>query len=137
MSASAIIPTMRYHDARRMIGWLEDAFGFRPVLIVDGEDGSVAHAQLILGDAMIMIGDARDDAFGANQQPAQRGQPVNQSAYLVVEDPDALYESADAAGAEIVEDLTDADYGGRGFVCRDPEGQLWSFGSYDPWADAR
>ncbi|WP_348770347.1 VOC family protein [Pseudomonas aeruginosa] len=57
-----------------------------------------------------------------------------QSLYLVVADPDALFRSAQAAGAEIVIDIKDEDYGGRGFTCRDPEGHVWSFGSYDPWA---
>jgi len=44
-----------------------------------------------------------------------------------------LYQRAKAAGAEIVMDIKDEDYGGRGFWCRDPEGHLWSFGTYDPW----
>ncbi len=52
----------------------------------------------------------------------------------MVADPDALFRSAQAAGAEIVIDIKDEDYGGRGFTCRDPEGHVWSFGSYDPWA---
>ena len=56
--------------------------------------------------------------------------------YIVVEDPDALHDRAVAAGAEILIGLKDEDYGGRGFTCRDPEGQLWNIGSYDPWAGA-
>ena len=130
----SIIPTMRYNDAIHMIDWLCATFGFVRHLVVDDEAGGVAHAQLVLGDGMIMLGSARDDAFGALQTPPDRGHPVSQSAYIVVADADALYRSAIGAGAEIVYDIRDEDYGGRGFSCRDPEGQLWNFGTYDPWA---
>jgi uncharacterized glyoxalase superfamily protein PhnB len=61
---------------------------------------------------------------------------VTQSSYVVVADPDAHYRTAKAAGAEIVMDIVDQDYGGRGYTCRDLEGHVWSFGSYDPWIEA-
>ena len=133
--ASVIIPTMRYRDAAAMIDWLCEVFGFdRNLIVADGSSG-IAHAQLTLGGAMIMLGSMRDDEFGRLQVPADPGQPVNQSAYIVVSDPDRVYERAKAAGAVIVYDIRDEDYGGRGFSCRDPEGQLWNVGSYDPWLD--
>ncbi len=135
MTATAIIPTMRYRNARRMIDWLGAAFHFRPHMIVDGEGGRIEHAQLVLGKAMIMLGDHRDDDFGALQRPADMGAAVNQSPYVVIADVDAVYASAKAAGADIVVEIHDPEYGGRMFSCRDPEGQLWNFGSYDPWAD--
>jgi uncharacterized glyoxalase superfamily protein PhnB len=53
---------------------------------------------------------------------------------VIVPDADAHYERAKAAGAAIVYDIRDEDYGGRGYSCRDPEGHLWNFGTYDPWA---
>ena len=53
---------------------------------------------------------------------------------IVVDDADKHYARAVAAGAEIVMEIRDEDYGGRGYSCRDPEGHLWNFGSYDPWA---
>ena len=53
----------------------------------------------------------------------------------IVTDADAIYSQAKAAGAEILLDTKDEDYGGRGFTCRDPEGHLWSVGTYDPWAE--
>jgi uncharacterized glyoxalase superfamily protein PhnB len=136
VTASYAIPTMRYRDAKRMADWLGEAFGFKPFLIVDDGLGGISHAQLVLGQAMIMVGDARDDDFGAFQQPATPGEPVNQSAYIVVEEIEEIYETAEAAGAEIVQELDDAEHGGQFFACRDPEGQLWNFGSYDPWAEA-
>ncbi|SLN77708.1 VOC family protein [Oceanibacterium hippocampi] len=131
---TTIIPTMRYRDAAAMIDWLGRAFGFERHLVVEDGAGGIAHAQLVRGEAMIMLGSARDDAFGRLQQPPADLGGTTQSAYLVVTDPDAVHGTAKAAGAEIVMPLVDNDYGGRGFSARDPEGHLWNFGSYDPWA---
>lgn len=131
--ASSIIPTMRYRDARTMIAWLCDTFGFQRHAVHEGEDGGIVHAELVLGDGMVMLGDARDDAFGALQAPPAGDKPVTQSPYVVVEDIEQLYAAARAAGATIVMDLRDQSYGSREFSCRDPEGQLWNFGTYDPW----
>ncbi len=58
-----------------------------------------------------------------------------QSIYIIVDDADAHHARAKAAGAEIVMEVADQDYGGRLYSCRDPEGHLWNFGTYDPWAD--
>jgi uncharacterized glyoxalase superfamily protein PhnB len=132
-----IIPTLRYHDARAAIDWLGRAFGFREHLVVPGEGDTVAHAQLVYGNGMIMLGSARDDEFGAWQQPpAGPDAPVNQSPYIVVPDVDEHHARAVAAGATVVMEPADQDYGGRLYSCRDPEGNLWNFGSYDPWAEA-
>ena len=96
--------------------------------------GGIAHAQLTFDNAMIMLGTARDDEFGKLQPaPAILG-GTTQSPYIVVPDADAAFERAKSAGAEIVVEIADQDYGGRVFSCRDPEGHLWNFGSYDPWA---
>ncbi|WP_171174874.1 VOC family protein [Ruegeria sp. HKCCD8929] len=133
MKGSNIIPTIRYEDAPRMIEWLCGAFGFdRHLVVDDGHDG-IAHAQLTLGNAMIMLGSARDDAFGAFQTTARSLGGISQSPYIVVDDVDYVCEKARAAGAEITMEPKDEDYGGRVFSCRDPEGQLWNFGTYDPW----
>ena len=132
--SSVIIPTMRYRDATSMIDWLCSAFGFHRHLVVEDGTGGIAHAQLTLGNSMVMLGTARDDAFGTLMQTAETLGGVSQSAYVIVGDVDALCARAEAAGAEILIGPQDEDYGGRGFTCRDPEGQLWNFGSYDPWA---
>ena len=130
---STIIPTMRYLDAPKMIRWLNEAFGFEKHFVVDDGKGGIAHAQLTLGGGMIMLGTARDDEFGRLQStPAALG-GTTQSPYIVVADADAVCARATAAGAEIVRAIQDEDYGGRAFSCRDPEGQLWNFGTYDPW----
>ena len=132
-----VIPTLRYHDAAAAIDWLCRAFGFDRHLVVPGDAGTIAHAQLSFGNGMIMLGSARDDDFGKLQRtPTQLGGFATQSPYIVVEDPDEHYARARAAGAEIVLEIQDEDYGGRGYSCRDPEGHLWNFGSYDPWSEA-
>ncbi len=129
-----VIPTLRYRDAAAAIDWLCEAFGFERHLVVPGEDGTIAHAQLTCGNGMVMVGSALDDDFGKLQKtPADVGGVGTQSAYIIVPDADAHYDRAKAAGAAIVYDIRDEDYGGRGYSCRDPEGHLWNFGTYDPF----
>lgn len=99
-----------------------------------GEDGTVAHAQLSFGNGMIMVGSVQDSAFGRlMKQPDEIGGAETQSSYVIVSDADAIYARAKAAKAEIMLDIKDEDYGGRGFTCRDLKGRLWTFGTYDPW----
>lgn len=136
-TVATVIPTLRYRDAAAAIEWLCKAFGFEKHLVVPGENGSIAHAQLVFGNGMIMLGSARDDEFGDLQQPPSNvGGGVSQSPYIIVEDVDKHYARAIAAGAEIVMEIKDEAYGGRSYSCRDPEGFLWNFGSYDPWRAA-
>ena len=135
-SHATIIPTLRYRDAASAIDWLCKAFGFEAHLVVPGEGGAIAHAQLVRGNGMIMLGSAGDDEFGRLQQPLDRPDaPVSQSPYIIVADVDAHHATAVAAGAQVVMAPKDEDYGGRGYSCRDPEGNLWNFGSYDPWEE--
>ena len=130
-----VIPTLRYRDAAAAIEWLCRAFGFERHLVVPGEEGTIAHAQLRFGNGMIMLGSARDDELGRwLVPPREAGGDGTQSAYVIVADPDAHHARAVAAGARIVLPLVDEDYGGRGYSCLDPEGHVWSFGSYDPWS---
>ena len=131
---SAVIPSFRYDDAPGMIDFLCDAFGFERNLVVPDGDGGIAHAQLTLGGGMIMLGSAREDDFGDLVSTAKAAGAITSSAYVVVPDVDAHCARARAAGAEIVMAPADQDYGGRLYAARDPEGQLWNFGSYDPWA---
>ena len=84
-----------------------------------------------------MLGSARGDEYGQLvAPPSDVGTTVTQSPYIIVMDADAHYTRAKAAGAEILFDIADQDYGGRAYTCRDPEGHIWNFGSYDPWHDA-
>jgi len=128
-----VVPCMRYRDAPAAIEWLCDTFGFEPQLVVPNEDGTIAHAQLAFGNSMIMLGSVFDTEFGRlMKQPAEIGHFVTQSTYLVVNNADLVYGRALEAGAKILLDIKDEDYGGRGFTCRDPEGHVWSIGTYDP-----
>ena len=132
--ATSAIPSLRYRDAHIAIEWLCEAFGFQKHLVVPAEDGGVGHAQLVWGETMVMVSSMRDDEFGALLASAQDAGGSTQSTYFVVEAIDAHYARAVAAGAEIVMAIRDEDYGGRVYSAKDPEGNLWNFGSYDPWS---
>lgn len=119
-----LYPSLRYNDARAAHQWLQDAFGFEPVTLYEDDSGDVAHAEMRWGADLIMFGSARDGRY------ADR---VGQGwVYVTCDDPDALYARAKAAGAEITMELTDQEYGSRDFAARDPEGNHWSFGTYEP-----
>ena len=129
------IPTMRYRDARAAIGFLCEVFGFEKHAVYDGKDGAIAHAELTLGNGMVMLGSLVENEYGQNiAQPGELGGRETQSPYLVVSDADAVHARAVSAGFEMVLDIADQDFGGRAFTCRDPEGHLWNVGTYDPWA---
>jgi len=127
--APRIYPTFRYRDAAKMIDWLEKAFGFKAhARYMDGD--KVAHAQISFGASMIMLGSVRDDEYG--RMVGGPGNNGGKSIYVAVEDADVAYERAKKAGAKILEQPADRDYGSREFICADPEGNIWSFGTYWP-----
>ncbi len=133
-TTSTIIPCLRYRDAHAAIAWLCDAFGFqKQVMYAEGD--IVHHAQLTFGNGMVMLGSTDRGSDWGRQivQPEHIDLRETQSPCVIVTDADAHYARAKAAGALIVLDLADQDYGGRGYACKDPEGHLWWFGSYDPW----
>ena len=133
-TTSTIIPCLRYRDAPAAIEWLCRAFGFEKNAVY-AEGDIVHHAQLTFGNGMIMLGstDTASDWGRQIAQPSDIGSRETQSPCVVVTDADTHYAQAKAAGAVIVMDIADQPYGGRGYSCRDPEGHLWWFGSYDPW----
>ena len=136
-TATTVIPGLRYQDAPKAIDWLCRAFGFEKHLVVTGEADSIAHAQLTFGNGMIMLGSAGKHGGGFDELMRTPGQVDNantQALYVIAEDCRAHFEQARAAGAEIVLELKEQDYGGSGYTCRDTEGYVWSFGDYDPWA---
>ena len=131
---ATVIPVLRYRNAPAAIDWLCRTFGFEKHLIVPEGDGRIAHAQLGFGNGMIMLASVTDTEFGRlMKQPDEVGGCETATIYAVVSDADAVYARAKAAGAAILLDIKDEDYGGRGFSCRDLEGHIWSFGTYDPW----
>ena len=117
------IPSLRYRDPKAAIDFLQKAFGFEPKEVYE-DGGTVVHAELVYDGGMVMLGAQRDDTYGDH---------VGQGwTYVVVDDADAHHDRAKAAGAEIVRPLEDQDYGSRDYSARDPEGNLWSFGTYSP-----
>ena len=137
---SAVIPGMRYRDCLAAIEWLCTALGFEKHAVYMGQGNSVMHAELTFGNGMIMLGSADNNQSPSSKeitQPEAIGGKVTQAPYLVVADCDGLYERAKAAGATVVAELREMDYGGKAFSCKDPEGHLWHFGGYDPWEAQR
>ena len=127
-SPTQVWPTLRARDARALIRFLVDAFGFEET-VVYGDGDRVDHAQLSwpLGGG-IMLGSARaSSSDGEDNWPLR---PGSFGAYVVTSDPDALFARATAAGAQVLQGLHDTDYGSRDFAVRDPEGNRWSFGTY-------
>ncbi len=129
-----IIPGMRYRDAHAAIEWLCDVLGFERRMVVPDGEGGVAHAELTLGGGMIMLGSDQGNADDFVVAPTPEG-TLTQNAYIVVSEIEAAYKRAKDAGANIVSELEEQHYGGSLFSVRDPEGQLWHLGSYDPWAE--
>ncbi len=114
-----IYPFMRFADANAALEWLSRAFGFEENVVY--RNGNVIqHAQVALGPGIVMLGqgDPKD--------------PTSCGVYVAVEDVDAHYERAKAAGAEIIREIEDTDYESREYTARDPEGHVWSFGTYHP-----
>ena len=125
---TAVWPILAFRDAHAAIAFLVDAFGFeqRTVYSRDDDPSVVEHAELrwpLGGGIMCGTAGKDDSAFG-------RRASGNDSVYVVCDDPDTLFERATERGAEVVRGLADEDYGSRGFTVRDPDGNLWSFGTY-------
>jgi uncharacterized glyoxalase superfamily protein PhnB len=123
-----IFPCLFYKDARAAIEWLNRAFGFEATAVYPEEGEIVAHAELRYRGGHVMLGSV--DGHGPDDPLDRR--PGAETIYVVVDDPDAHFERASKAGAEIIMGLTDEDYGSRGYTAKDPEGNIWSFGTYGP-----
>jgi uncharacterized glyoxalase superfamily protein PhnB len=121
-----LLPVLQYRDLPAAIAWLKRAFGFAEHEISCAEDGTVLHAMLRFGDALIMLGPVRTDPRGGTNTEAQ-------TCYLVVDNVEKHYADAKAAGADILFELQHVDFGGCGYSCADPGGHIWNFGTYDPF----
>ena len=126
-----IFPILRYADARAAIRWLCMAFGFRERFSVPDTGPFVRHAQLSLGTSLIMLGSVRDDGL---QTPQALG-AATQALCVYVPDLDEHFERARSAGAEVIAPPQETDFGSREYHVRDPEGHLWTFGTYLPNSD--
>lgn len=127
--APCLFPTLRCEDADAMIRWLTQVLGFRERVVHRDDDG-VRHAELILGNSILMLGQNREESYGAMVGEGRKTDAL----YVSVTDPDGLFERVKASGAEIEAEPFDTGYGSRDFMCRDPEGNLWGFGTYWPKA---
>jgi uncharacterized glyoxalase superfamily protein PhnB len=126
MDHPTVFPTLTYDDAHAAIDFLVDAFGAERHAVYAGDGGTIRHAEVSFGNGIVMLGSARAEGS------ATRGKAGG--IYVVVDDPDTRCERARTAGAEIVRELEDTDYGSREFGARDPEGNDWYFGTYQPFA---
>jgi uncharacterized glyoxalase superfamily protein PhnB len=126
MSHPTVFPALTYDDAQAAVDFLQRAFGAEQHALYRDDDGRVAHAEFRFGNGIVMFGGATPES------PAARG--GGGGVYITVEDPKALCERAREAGAEIVRDLHDTDYGSQEFSAKDPEGNAWHFGTYQPFA---
>ncbi len=122
-TAPTFYPCLRYKDAPAALKWLAQAFGFESHMVVPGPNDTIAHAELRFGNGILMLGSLKEDVFGGSGSLAP---------YVHVRDPDAPGARARAAGAVIVMEPRDTDYGSREYAARDPEGYVWSFGTYRP-----
>ena len=109
-----VIPYIRVTDARKFIGWTEEIFDAVQTEMVLREDGEVRHAQIMIGDATMMLGEASEE------WPIDNG-----TFYIYVADTDALYKNALEKGAESIFPPYDEDYGSRGAGIKDPFGNTW------------
>ncbi|MFJ2745568.1 VOC family protein [Streptomyces sp. NPDC087440] len=130
----SVYPTLLYRDAKAAITVLTEAFGFTRGSVYEGEGGVVEHAELSLGNGSVLLGSTgRGGPFDAAMKDAGPS-----GVYVVVADVDAHHrhavEHGAALGVEILMPPTDQDYGGRDYMARDPEGTIWSFGTYVPGA---
>lgn len=123
---AALFAGLHYDDGQGALRFLEQAFGFRPGLVVPGPDGTIAHAELHLGADTLMIGSAPKDEALWNGH--------NQTTCVFVSDPEQHFTRASAAGAVIIRPIETTSYGARGYVAQDPGGFVWNFSSYKPSA---
>ena len=126
MTHATIYPTLSYDEAAKAIDFLVEAFGFERHAVYSGDNGDIRHAELKLGNGLVMLGSSRDGV------EATRGR--GGGIYTVVDDPDAHAQRARAGGAEVTNELHDTDYGSREYSARDPEDNVWHFGTYQPFA---
>ena len=125
-----LYPSFCYADAPRALEFLEHAFGFRRRLVVPGPGGTILHSELEFEGGVVMVSSPKPER---DWRPPE-GPGRSAGLCVRVADPDAHFARAKAAGARIVQELRNEDYGSRGYIARDPEGHEWYFGTYVPGA---
>ena len=127
IDSQTIFPALRYRDAPAALEWLARAFGFEEIAVHPGPEGTVVHAEMRLGSGIIMLSSEPEegDRFGRHAGTGWLYVALDQ-------DVDGHHERAAAAGARILMEPTSTDYGSRDYSAVDPEGNIWSFGTYRP-----
>jgi uncharacterized glyoxalase superfamily protein PhnB len=120
-------PGLLYRDADAAMSWLERVLGCERREDHRDDDGNVVHAELDFHGAVVMLSSA-----GIGREPFRSLPAGDRLLYCAIDDVDGLYERVRDAGGEIALEITDTDYGSRDFTVRDPEGNLWAFGTYRP-----
>jgi uncharacterized glyoxalase superfamily protein PhnB len=126
MTQPTVWPALRYDDAPAAIRFLVDVFGFREALVVPDERGDVVHAELRWPEGgAVMLGSAKHTEGTHAEMKAGVG-----AVYVVTDDVDAVYARVAEAGSDVPEAPHDTEHGSHTFTARDPEGNLWTFGTY-------
>jgi uncharacterized glyoxalase superfamily protein PhnB len=127
-----IYPALRYADPDAALRWLKEALGAEEKALYRDDSGAIHHCELLIEGGLVMMGAAAPDGWLGGESPRAASSTIG--LYIVVEDPDAHHARALAVGARIVRAPEDTSYGSREYSLRDPEGNLWSFGTYHPTA---
>lgn len=120
-----VMPYLLYEDSDAALEFLVSAFGFTEKMRLTGDDGRINHAEVSIGDGVIMFGTPESDYKNPNELGGRTG-----NIYVYVDDVDAHYEHAKRAGATIAREPEDQFYGDRNYLVRDPEGHEWYFGTH-------
>jgi uncharacterized glyoxalase superfamily protein PhnB len=130
---TAVIPALQYQDARAAIEFLCHAFGFEKKAVYEGEGGSIAHAELTLGNGMVMLGSVKDTEYGKLLVRPRNARRDHERLCHRRRRRCTLHARQSRRRRDHARAVTQ-DYGGRDYTCKDPEGHVWSFGTYNPWA---
>jgi uncharacterized glyoxalase superfamily protein PhnB len=127
MIRAALTSALCYRDPKAALKFLEAAFGFELVMLIEDNDGNLAHSEMKFGDSLVMVG---NEWTAQHKSPASIDGFNTQTVHIHLEgDIDAHCERARAAGAEILMEPEDQFYGDRTYRCRDPEGHFWTVGA--------
>ena len=122
-----LTPYLAVEDAARAIEFYKDAFGAEEIHRMPGPDGSIAHAELQIGDSKLMLSDPFPHSDV--RPPSERGGPTA-SIFMYVDDVDATFEQAQRAGATVVSELEDMFWGDRFGTVADPFGHVWAMATH-------
>jgi uncharacterized glyoxalase superfamily protein PhnB len=131
----SVFPSLAYEDAEGAVEWLARTFGFELILSIPGDGGGILHAEVRTPEGDVVMVLSTQHSTRRNRSPRSLGGTA-QSVYIASSDVDGLHQRAADAGAEVFNPLHDAGHG-REFCCSDPEGHIWTFGTYRPEAAMR